>query len=66
MSDLVKVPRFKVGDKVQLKHGTRLIGTVSEARGTYTSHGNVLYHVHVPMEPEPLLLLLRENEIDKV
>jgi hypothetical protein len=66
MPELLKVPRFKVGDKVQLKHGSRLIGIISEADGSYTPEAHVLYRVRVPMEPEPLWIVVRESEIDKI
>jgi hypothetical protein len=64
MPDLVKRPRFKVGDKVRVNVGNGLVGTVTEARGTYHADGNVLYHVYVPMNPEPLQLLVREDAVE--
>ncbi len=36
---------------------------VAEARGTYSPSGDVLYRVRVPMDPEPLFLLVREEEV---
>jgi len=64
MAELVKHPRYKVGDKLQLKwRGPRWVGTVTEARGTYSPNGHVLYHMRVPMDPEPLFLLVREEEV---
>jgi len=64
MPELAKHPRFKVGDQLQLKsRGPRWVGTVTEARGTYSANGHVLYHVRVPMDPEPLFLLVREEEV---
>jgi hypothetical protein len=66
MAELVKRPRFQVLDKVRLKHGSQFVGTIAEARGTYNPDGNVLYRVHVPMDPEPLYLLVREEDIEKV
>ena len=65
MPDLKKQPRFKVGDQVRLTFGTRLVGTVMEARGTYLPSGHILYRVYVPMEPEPLVLEVREDEVEK-
>jgi hypothetical protein len=65
MPDLVKHPRYKVGDKVRLKEGTPFVGTVAEARGTYSPTGNVLYRVYVPLDPEPLYLLVREDEVEQ-
>jgi hypothetical protein len=48
----------------QLKsRGPRWVGTVTEARGTYSPNGHVLYRVRVPMDPEPLFLLVREEEV---
>jgi len=64
--DLVKRPRYKIGEKVRMRHGTPLVGLVSEARGTYHEDGNVLYRVRVPMEPEPLFMLVTEEEIEPV
>jgi hypothetical protein len=66
MAELVKYPRYKIGDKVRVKFGSRSVGLVSEARGTYSPTGHVLYTVYVPMDPEPLMMLLREEEIEKV
>ena len=66
MPDLVKRPQFKVGDQVRLKFGARLVGTVTEARGTYSPNGHAFYRVHVPVDPEPLWLELREDEIERV
>jgi|GEM_PF-6054080 len=64
MPELVKHPRYKVGDLLQLKsRGPRWVGTVVEARGTYSPTGHVLYNVRVPMDPEPLFLLVREEEV---
>ena len=64
MPELLKRPRYKVGDLLQLNwRGPRWVGTVTEARGTYSPAGHVLYHVRVPMDPEPLFLLVREDEI---
>src|SRR5260370_9648497 len=64
MPELVKHPRYKVGDQLQLKaRGPRWVGTVTEARGTYSPNGHVLYHVRVPMDPEPLFLLVREEDV---
>jgi hypothetical protein len=66
MAELVKRPKYKILDKVRLKHGSRFVGTITEAQGTYNPDGHVLYEVYVPMDPEPLLFLLREEEIEKV
>jgi hypothetical protein len=64
MPELAKHPRYKVGDQLQLKsRGPRWIGTVTEARGTYSPNGHVLYRVRVAMDPEPLFLLVREEEV---
>jgi hypothetical protein len=64
MPELVKHPRYKVGDQLQPStRGPRWVGTVTEARGTYNPNGHVLYRIRVPMDPEPLLLLLREEEV---
>jgi hypothetical protein len=66
MPELVKRPRYKIGDKVQSKFGNRSVGRVMYARGTYRPDGDVLYTVYVPMDPEPLIMLFTEEEIDKV
>lgn len=58
MAELVKRPRYKVLDKVRLKHGSRFVGTITEAHGTYNPDGHVLYAVYVPLDPEPLRFLL--------
>lgn len=49
-----------------MKFPTRFVGTIVEARGTYSPNGHVLYRVHIPMDPEPLFLELREEEIEKI
>jgi hypothetical protein len=66
MAGLVKHPRYKIGEKVRVKFGAGFVGTVAEARGTYSPDGNVLYRVYVPMDPEPLWLLLREDAVEPV
>lgn len=67
MPELVKRPRFRMGDKVRFTYaGVPLVGTLTVAQGTYSPAGHVLYTVRVPMEPEPLRLLLREEEVEKV
>jgi hypothetical protein len=66
MPDLKKHPLYKVGDQVRLTFGTRLVGRVMEARGTYSPSGHVLYRVHIPMSPEPLILEVREDAVEKV
>lgn len=66
MPELVKIPSYQIGDKVQMKFPTRFVGTIVEARGTYSPNGHVLYRVHIPMDPEPLFLELREEEIEKI
>jgi hypothetical protein len=66
MPELVKRPRYQVGDKLRLKYGTPLVGMVTEARGTYSPDGHILYRVRVPMDPEPLYLLVLEDEVEKV
>jgi hypothetical protein len=66
MIELKIHPRYKVGDRVRLVFGTGLVGTVMEARGSYYETGHALYRIHVPMNPEPLVLAVREEEIEKV
>ena len=64
MPELVKRPRYKVGDQLQpTSRGPSWVGTVTDARGTYSSTGHVLYNLRVPMDPEPVFLLLREEEV---
>jgi hypothetical protein len=64
MPELAKRPLYKMGDRLQLKaRGPRWVGTVTEARGTYSPNGHVLYTLRVPMDPEPLFLLVREEEV---
>ena len=59
-------PRYKIGDKVRLVFGERLVGTVTEARGSYHPDGHAFNRVRMPMEAEPLWMNLREDEIEKV
>jgi hypothetical protein len=61
MPDIKTQLRYKVGDRVRARFGTRLVGTVMEVQGIQ----RILYSVYVPMEPEPLILLVREDEIEK-
>jgi hypothetical protein len=66
MPELAKRPRYQVGDKLQLKDGPRWIGTVTDAYGTFSPTGNILYRVRVPLDPEPLYMVLTEDEVEKV
>jgi hypothetical protein len=66
MSDAGKTPLYKIGDQVRLTFGGRMVGRVMEVQpvppgGT----GNILYRIYIPMDPEPLIPLVRENEIEK-
>jgi hypothetical protein len=64
MAELVKHPRYRIGDQLQPRfRGPRWVGTVTNARGTYSPTGHVLYNIRVPMDPEPVDLLLREEEV---
>ena len=65
MPDAEKDALFKVGDKVRLKGGPPLVGTVTEVRGTNPRAAHILYRVRVPMDPEPLWLEVREDEVEK-
>jgi hypothetical protein len=57
--------QFQVGDKVRISFGARLVGTVTEVRVSPTQAGLVFYRVRVPMDPEPLWMEVREDEIEK-
>jgi hypothetical protein len=61
MPDTKTQPRYKIGDKVRLTFGTRLVGTVMEVRGIR----RIFYRLYVPMDPEPLIFEVREDEIEK-
>jgi hypothetical protein len=66
MPDLDKSAQYKIGDKVRVKGGIGLVGMVSEVRRVYSpAGGHHLYRVRVPMDPEPLWLEVREEEIEK-
>jgi hypothetical protein len=65
MPGLEKGAQFKVGDKVRIPFGTRPVGTVTEVTVSPTQAGRVLYRVRVPMDPEPLWMEVREDEIEK-
>jgi hypothetical protein len=56
---------YKVGDKVRWKYGTRLVGVVMEVFVYPNDKGHVRYTVRVPMEAEPIIMILREDEIEK-
>ena len=64
MNDLKTPPRFKVGDEIRLIGGAPLVGRVMELRGYLSADGSMLYRLYVPMEPEPLMLEVREDEIE--
>ena len=67
MPELAKRPRFRIGDKIRFHFaGKSLVGMISEARGTYNPAGHVHYTVHVPMDPEPLWLPIREGQVEEV
>jgi hypothetical protein len=66
MADFENTPRFKPGDRVRALFGGRLVGWVKRVTPARTPTAHTLYTVHVPMDPEPLLLLVRESEIEKV
>jgi hypothetical protein len=65
MPDIKMPPHYKVGDKVRLKSGARLSGTVTEVRDTHSPGGHIFYRICVPMSPEPLWLEVREEEVEK-
>jgi hypothetical protein len=64
MSALSTPPRYKVGDQVRIKIPSRWVGMVSEVRYTPSGSGRVLYRVRVPLDPEPLWMVLAENEVE--
>lgn len=68
MSAFEKNPpyKYKVGDQVRLKFPTQLIGRVMEMQGGHTPESHILYTIYVPMNPEPLIVPVREDEIEKV
>ena len=64
MPELVKRPRYKIGDQLQIRYrGPRWVGAVTEARGTYSPDGHVSYRIRVPMDPEPLFLPVDEEDL---
>ena len=65
MPDLDKRAQYKIGDKVRLKGGDGLVGMVSEVHFARVPGARILYRVRVPMDPEPLWLEVREEEIEK-
>jgi hypothetical protein len=66
MSDAGKTPLYKIGDQVRLTFGGRLVGRVMEVQTVPPGgYGNILYHLYIPMDPEPLTPVVRESEIEK-
>jgi hypothetical protein len=65
MSEVEKQPRYQVGDEVRLIGGGRLVGRVTAVRGVNSPSGRILYRVHIPLDPEPLIWEVREDEIEK-
>src|SRR5581483_595234 len=64
--DLMKHPQYNVGDRLLQKwRGLGWTGTVTEAKGTFHRDGHVLYRLSVPMEPEPMSLLVREEDVGR-
>lgn len=59
-------PKFKIGDKVRAKFEPSLPGLVAEIRRAVSPGRQHVYRVRVPMDPEPLWLEFRENDIEKV
>ncbi len=57
--------QFQVGDEVRIPFGTCPVGTVTEVTVSPTQVGRVLYRVRVPMDPEPLWMELREDEVER-
>jgi hypothetical protein len=66
MSDRNTVAIYKIGDKVQLRFAGRLIGAVTEVREPMAPSEQVRYSIRIPMDPEPLWLEVRQDEVDKV
>jgi hypothetical protein len=64
MPEIEKQPRYQVGDKVRIIGPGRLTGSVMRVQGTHSPDGHILYTVYVPMDPEPLTWLVREEEIE--
>ena len=64
MPDLQTGPRYRVGDRLQVRIGSPLVGTVTEVRYTPFGSGQVFYRLYVPMDPEPLMLEVREDEVE--
>ncbi len=65
MPDLDTKSRYKVGDEVRLITGSRLVGRVTEVRRSSSQAARFLYRVRVVMNPEPLMLEVREDEVEK-
>jgi hypothetical protein len=66
MSDVKAPSLFQVGDKVRMKFGSPpLVGLVAEVTGARSRTGLILYSVRVPMDPEPLWLVVQEDEMEK-
>lgn len=65
MADIVNPPRYQVGDRVRVKVGKGLVGTVTDVQGIYVPGAHILYRVRVPMTSEVLWLAVRDEEIEK-
>jgi hypothetical protein len=66
MSDKNTVALYKIGDQVRLRFGSRLIGTVSEVDEPVSPEGHVKYRIRIPMDPEPLWVPVRQDDVEKV
>jgi hypothetical protein len=64
MPDHQTQPRYRVGDKIQVRIGSPLVGTVTEVRYTPFGSGPILYRLYIPMSSEPLMLEVREDEVE--
>jgi hypothetical protein len=65
-SGTVKPPVYKVGDKVRVVGPGRLVGMIREVQRAVTPNGTTLYHVYIPLDPEPLIVPAREEELEAV
>jgi hypothetical protein len=65
MADFEHPPRYKLGDLVRFPWEQGLTGRITEVMPARTPEAHTLYTVKVPMDPEPLIFLVREEGIEK-
>ena len=65
MPDIKTKPRHQVADKQRLLNFPDLAGAVTEIRRSSAPDVRFVYRIRVPMDPEPLMVEIREDEFER-